>query len=143
MVCDPGGDHARFDRVVVEQIRHTAAASRTTDTSPLADKPRDGRSDELPLVGTDGHWNEKLTPSAYVLIGEPLGVAPGSVAHFLAASRIASSISVSTRDRKPGTALITSPPYKDLTLPLPDATPRSASASHWRRTKNETKTRCA
>ncbi|AGL28308.1 hypothetical protein J113_19885 [Mycobacterium tuberculosis CAS/NITR204] len=46
MVCDPGGDHARFDRVVVEYPPHGGGVTHHGHL-PLADKPRDGRSRHL------------------------------------------------------------------------------------------------
>ena len=82
--------------------------------------------------GRSRHWHSfcglraaaGLRPQLTVTTGEP--GADASVPPCCSASRMASSMSVSTIWDS-GTVLITSPLDEDLALPLPDATPRSAS----------------
>src|SRR5262249_6120554 len=125
VIGNPGGHHARADRILVENPAHRSTVTHHRNPS-LTDDAAKGRSRHADsfcdgCLARVGHYQRsQLT----VTTGEPLAVDP-SVPDSLA-NRIASSINVSTICAS-GTVLMTSPRTKICPLPLPDATPRSAS----------------
>ncbi len=119
MVCDPGGDHARFDRVVAEYLPHGGGVTHHGHL-PLADKLRWAELTSANSLGgeTDGHWNEKADPyQLTATIAKRLVSRPDLLRPFSAASRIASRSSASHRS-VPGTVLIAAPHVKIWTPPV-------------------------
>src|SRR5437588_7389791 len=128
---DAGGNHARSHRIIAQHGTHRLGVPFVE--RPRRTEPQHAHSvpDRTPVVlpATPGRRNDQGSESQSGPTGHDTvtcGAPSSPVDSISSAMRMASSISVSTILCS-GTVLITSPLTKIWPLPLPEATPRSAS----------------